>query len=75
MFWTGAVWTNTTGATFQVITIPPFKKLRIDGRLEGTAPSVRELARNFELQLTQMQGLCIPNPATGIPPFPFVGYK
>ena len=75
LFWTGAVWTNTTGATFQVITIPPFKKLRIDGRLEGTAPSVRELARNFELQLTQMQGLCIPNPATGIPPFPFVGYK
>ena len=75
LFWTGAVWTNTTGATFQVITIPPFKRLRIDGRLEGTAPAVRELARNFELQLTQMQGLCIPNPATGIPPFPFVGYK
>jgi len=75
LFWTGAVWTNTTGATFQVITIPPFKKLRIDGRLEGTAPSVRELAKNFESQLTQMQGLCIPNPATGIPPFPFTGYK
>tara|TARA_R110001599_G_scaffold113094_5_gene278190 strand:- start:23469 stop:26609 length:3141 start_codon:yes stop_codon:yes gene_type:complete len=75
LFWTGAVWQNSTGATFQVFTVTPFKKLIVDGRLKGTAAAVRELAQNFELQLSTMSGLCIPNPATGIPPFPFVGYK
>ena len=75
LFWTGAVWQNSTGATFQVFTVTPFKKLIVDGRLKGTAAAVRELAQNFELQLSTMSGLCVPNPATGIPPFPFVGYK
>lgn len=75
LFWTGAVWQNSAGATFQVFTVTPFKKLRVDGRLDGTAAAVRELAQNFELQLATINGLCIPNPATGIPPFPFVGYK
>ena len=75
LFWTGASWTNTNGTIFQVITIPPFKKLTVDGRIKGTAAAVRELAQNFELQLTTLNGLCVPNPATGIPPFPFVGYK
>ena len=75
LFWTGAVWQNSAGATFQVFTATPFKKLTVDGRIKGTAAAVRELARNFELQLATINGLCIPNPATGIPPFPFVGYK
>ena len=75
LFWTGASWTNTNGTIFQVFTIPPFKKLTVDGRIKGTAAAVRELAQNFELQLTTLNGLCVPNPATGIPPFPFVGYK
>jgi hypothetical protein len=69
------VWQNSTGATFQVFTVAPFKKLTVDGRLKGTAAALREIAQNFELQLSTMSGLCIPLPATGIPPFPFVGYK
>lgn len=75
LFWTGAVWQNSVGTTFQVFTATPFKKLTVDGRIKGTAAAVRDLARSFELQLATINGLCIPNPATGIPPFPFVGYK
>ena len=75
LFWTGAVWLNSQTTTFQVIGIAPFKPLRVDGRIDGVEATVRELASNLENQLNTVQGLVIPNPATGLVPFPFVGYK
>ena len=75
LFWTGASWQNSVGTTFQVLFIKPMKRLKVNGRIEGYEAAVRELAKNFEKQLDSVQGLCIPNPATGIPPFPFKGYK
>lgn len=75
LFWTGAVWLNSETTTFQVIGVAPFKRLRVDGKIDGVEATVRELASNLENQLKTMQGLVIPNPATGLVPFPFVGYK
>jgi hypothetical protein len=75
LFWTGASWQNNVGTTFQVLFIQPMKPLKVNGRIDGYGAAVRELARNLENQLNGVQGLCIPNPATGIPPFPFKGYK
>ena len=75
LFWTGATWVNNVGTTFQTLPIGFFKPLRVDGKLDGVESSVRELARNLENQLMQVKGLVIPNPATGIIPFTFVGYK
>ena len=75
LFWTGATWVNNVGTTFQTLPIGAFKILRVDGKLDGVESSVRELARNLEDQLMQVKGLVIPNPATGIIPFTFVGYK
>ena len=53
----------------------PFKRLKVDGKIDGVEAAVRELAENLKSQLNTMQGLVIPNPATGLVPFPFVGYK
>lgn len=75
LFWIGAVWQNTQATTFQVLSVAPFKRLRVDGKLDGVEATVRELATNLQKQLNTVQGLVIPNPATGIPPLPFVGYK
>ena len=75
LFWAGSTWTNSVGTTFQVGTIGPFRPLLIDGKVSGIEASVRELAANLQLQLLQVSGLVIPNPSTGITPFPFVGYK
>ena len=75
LFWSGAIWQNSETTTFQVFGVSPFKRLRIDGKIDGAEAAVRELARNLENQLNTMQGLVIPNPATGLVPFPFVGYK
>ena len=75
LFWVGATWVNNVGTTFQTTSIGPFKPLLIDGKVNGVEASVRELAANLQLQLLQVNGLVIPNPATGITPFPFVGYK
>ena len=75
LFWTGAVWLNSETTTFQVIGVAPFKRLRVDGKIDGVEATVRELASNLENQLKTLQGLVIPNPATGLVPFPFVGYK
>lgn len=75
LFWAGASWQNSVGTTFQVLFIKPLKRLKVNGRTEGYGAAIRELARNFENQLNGVQGICIPNPATGIPPFPFKGYK
>jgi hypothetical protein len=36
---------------------------------------IREIARGFEAQLMQLQGLVIPPANTGIVPIPFNGYK
>lgn len=75
LFWTGAVWQNSETTTFQVTGIAPFKRLRVDGKIDGVEATVRELATNLKNQLNTMQGLVIPNPATGLVPLPFVGYK
>ena len=75
LFWAGASWQNSVGTSFQVFFIQPMKRLKVNGRTEGYAAAVRELARNLENQLSGVQGLCIPNPSLGIPPFPFRGYK
>lgn len=74
-YWTGAVWQNSVTTTFQVTGVSPFKRLEKDGRVDGAEAVVRELALNLKNQLNTMQGLVIPNPATGLVPFPFVGYK
>ena len=75
LFWTGSSWQNTVGTLFQIITLPPFPVLKINGTIDGTAAAIRELAKNLENQLPNISGLCIPAPPTGIPPFPFKGYK
>ena len=75
LFWAGASWVNSVGTTFTTAPIGVFVKLRVDGKLDGVEGSVRELAKNLETQLSQLQGLVTPNPATGITPFTFVGYK
>ena len=75
LFWTGSSWQNTVGTLFQIITLPPFPVLKVNGTIDGTAAAIRELAKNLENQLPNISGLCIPAPPTGIPPFPFKGYK
>ena len=74
-FWAGALWLNSETTTFQVTGVAPFKRLKVDGKIDGVEAAVRELAENLKSQLNTMQGLVIPNPATGLVPFPFVGYK
>lgn len=75
LFWAGASWVNSVGTTFTTAPIGVFVRLRVDGKLDGVESSVRELAKNLETQLSQLRGLVAPNPATGITPFTFVGYK
>ncbi len=75
LFWAGASWQNSVGTTFQIFFIQPMKRLKVNGRIDGYGAAVRELAKNLENQLSGVQGLCIPNPSLGIPPFPFRGYK
>jgi hypothetical protein len=74
-FWTGSSWINSVGTMFQIITLPPFPLLKVNGTVDGQADAIRELAKNLENQLPNISGLCIPAPALGIPPFPFKGYK
>jgi hypothetical protein len=42
---------------------------------DGPSAMIREIARGFEAQLMQLQGLVIPPANTGIVPIPFNGYK
>lgn len=74
LFWTGATWSNTVGTSFVTTNIGPFKPIK--GLPEGGAKGMAdELAKSFQDQLKVMSGQVIPNPATGIPPFPFLGYN
>lgn len=73
LFWTGATWTNPAGTTFIVLNIGTFRKIKALPK-DGAAGIAREMGLNFKTQLSVATGQVIPNPATGIPPFPFVGY-
>ncbi len=72
LFWTGFSWTNPVGTTFIATNIGPYGKLNLTA-VGGARGYASELARNFQLQLVALTGTVIPNAATGIPPFPFVG--
>lgn len=73
-FWTGFSWTTPNGVRYTCTSIGVFLplKTKVDS---GASVLVRELSRNLNLQLTQMVGLVSPPPPTGIPPFPFAGYR
>ena len=74
LFWTGARWQNSVGTSFVTINIGPFKPIK--GLPEGGAKGMAdELAKSFQDQLKVMSGQVIPNPSTGISPFPFSGYN
>jgi len=73
-FWTGFSWTTLNGVRYTCLNILPFKPLLAKAD-EGASRLVRELATNLNLQLIGMNGLVSPPPPTGIPPFPFVGYR
>ena len=75
LFWIGSSWQNSVGTSFTTLSIPPFPLLKVNGTVDGQVDVIRELAQNLENQLPNIAGLCIPLPATGIPPFPFKGYK
>lgn len=75
IFWTGSVWVNGEGTTFQTLSIGPFAKLKKNGVIDGGEAVIREIAANFEKQLNVMVGQAFPNPSYGIPPFVFNGYK
>ena len=74
LFWTGATWQNNVGTTFQVLSIGRFPQLKRNGFVDGGEQYIREIAANFEQQLTGMKGIVYPNPAYSIPPFLFSGY-
>ncbi len=73
-FWTGFSWTAVNGVRYTCLNIIPFKPLLAKPD-EGASRLVREVATNLNLQLITMNGLVSPPPPTGIPPFPFVGYR
>ena len=75
LFWIGSSWQNSVGTSFTTLSIPPFPLLKVNGTVDGQVDVIRELAQNLENQLPNIAGLCIPLPATGIPPFSFKGYK
>lgn len=74
MFWTGANWTGPTGTNHIALSIGPFKPVKFK-TTDGASVTMKEIASSFEKQLQTMTGLIIPPPNTGIPPFPFSGYK
>jgi hypothetical protein len=74
LFWTGFSWTNPVGTTFIVTNIGPFKPIKALN-VNGSAGYASELATGFEGQLKLLTGTAIPNPSTGIPSFPFIGYN
>ena len=75
LFWTGLSWPNTAGTTFLVANIGPFRPIKALP-VSGASGFAQELSNSFETQLTAgMTGQVIPNPATLIPPFPFIGYN
>lgn len=73
-FWTGFSWTTPNGVRYTSTTIGPFLPLKTKPD-DGASFLVREIARNLNTQLIQMVGLVTPPPPTGIPPFPFTGYR
>lgn len=73
-FWTGFSWTTPNGVRYTALNIGPFLPL-ITKPDAGASALVRELSRNLNNQLLLMNGLVSPPPPTGIPPFPFVGYR
>lgn len=74
LFWTGATWQNSSGTTFQVLSVGQFPRLKSNSFVDGSEVYIREVAAKFEQQLSNMKGIVYPNPAYGIPPFSFSGY-
>jgi len=73
-FWTGFSWVTPNGVKYTSISIGPFLPM-ITKPDAGASKLVRELSKNLQLQLNLMVGLVSPPPPTGIPPFPFTGYR
>lgn len=74
LFWTGATWQNSSGTSFQVLSIGQFPRLKSNSFVDGSEVYIREIAAKFEQQLSNMKGIVYPNPAYSIPPFSFNGY-
>jgi len=73
-FWTGAQWTGPTGTNHIALNLGVFTPIKARS-IDGASVMIREMARGFEAQLMQLQGLVIPPANTGIVPIPFNGYK
>ena len=73
-FWTGAQWTGPTGTNHIALNLGVFTPIKARS-IDGASVMIREIARGFEAQLMQLQGLVIPPANTGIVPIPFNGYK
>jgi hypothetical protein len=73
-FWTGAQWKGPTGTNHIALNLGAFTPMKAIPA-DGPSAMIREIARGFEAQLMQLQGLVIPPANTGIVPIPFNGYK
>lgn len=74
LLWTGANWTNAPGTRFVAINIGKFAPTMVMTNVGGAQSYAEGLANGFNNQLKLMNGLVIPLPSYGIPPFPFTGY-
>lgn len=74
LFWTGFSWKNPVGTTFTVLNIGRFKDI-IAEELGSAQGFSEQVGYGFVNQLgSNVRGLAIPNPSTGIPPFTWTGY-
>lgn len=74
LFWTGFSWKNPVGTTFTVLNIGPFRDI-IAEELGSAQGFSEQVGYGFVNQLgSNVRGLAIPNPSTGIPPFTWTGY-
>lgn len=73
-FWTGFSWTSPNAVRYTCLSIGPFLPLTVRPD-EGSSGLIRQISTRLRLQLAIMNGLVSPPPPTGIPPFPFIGYR
>lgn len=73
-FWTGFSWTTPNGVRYRCLSIGPFMSLTMKPD-SGSSGLIRQVARHLGLQLSIMNGIVTAPPPTGIPPFPFIGYR
>ncbi len=73
-FWTGFSWTTPNGIIYTCTGIGPFLPLKARPD-EGISGLVRNISKNMNLQLQLMRLIVTPPSATGIPPFPAIGYQ